>query len=294
MTSLPPALTTVSLRSVRFRARLPRAALFACIAILSIAGLKAIARGAPAATAPSGAAAPGVDAAAVSFAEGFVRTYLSFSEQDAQLRDEELARYLPAALSGDGGLEPVSGVDQQVAWTAVSGVAHGSVTVVAQTLTTYPAATRAGEGRSQRATIYLDVAVGRDRKGFLYVKDYPAVVGAPPTTRAPRPPALRPVEDAGLTTVARRALTNYLGGARENLLADLTPGAVVSLPAQRMRMADVGDVVWARPGRRVAVQVEAESPAGRWTLRYELDVWRSDRWYVRSIQVDPTFKGARR
>jgi hypothetical protein len=293
MTSLPPTLATVSLRSVRLRARLPRVALFLLVGILCVAGLKAIVRGKPAAPAPPRVTAPPIDAAAVSFAEGFARAYLSWSSEDAQERDGELARYLPAVVSGDGGLRPVSGVDQQVAWTAVAGVTTGSVTVLAQTVTTYPPAKDAGAGHSERATVYLDVPVGRDRKGFLYVKDYPAVVGAPPVTHTPRPPVLPPVQDARLATVVGRALTNYLSGARENLLADLTPDAVVSLPAQRMRVTAVGDVAWVRPDRRVAVQVEAATPAGQWTLRYALDVWRSDRWYVRSIQVDPTFKGAR-
>jgi hypothetical protein len=293
MTSLPASVTTVSLRSVRLRARLPRIALTTLVVILCFAGLKSIVRGAPApATAPQ-ATAPAADLSAESFAEGFVRTYLSWSADDTQPRDDALTRYLPEALSGDGGLRPTDGVDQQVAWTSVAGVAKANIIVAAQTVTTYPAAGTSAAPRDQRDTIYLSVPVARDRHGFLYIKDYPALVGAPPVTRSPQPPVLQPVSDTALSDVVGRALTNYLAGARQNLLADLTPDAVVSLPAQKLHVVDVGEVDWVRTGSRVAVQVDADSPAGRWTLRYQLDVRRTDRWYVQSLQVDPTFKGAR-
>jgi hypothetical protein len=294
MTTLPPALTTVSLRSVRLRARAPRIALLTLVAILCCAGLKAIVRGAPAPAAAPPLAAPAADLGAETFAEGFVRTYLTWSPDDLQSRDQALARYLPAALGSDGGLRPVDGVAEEVAWTAVVRSSRDAVTVEAQTRTTYPKAEGdTGAVRNRLETLYLDVPVSRDRKGFLYIKDYPAVVGAPPATRSAQPPVFEPVDDERLSAVVGRALTNYLAGARDNLLADLTPDAVVSLPPQRLRVTGVGEVDWVRPGRRVTVQLEAEGPSGAWTLRYALDVRRTDRWYVQSLQVDPTSKGAR-
>lgn len=293
MSAAPTAVTTVSLRAVRLRARLPRFALFALVAILCVAGLKTIIIGPRPPAATPRAAAPAADLGAGAFAEGFVRTYLTWSADDAQRRDEQLTRYLPTALSGDGGLAPTAGTDQQVAWTAVVGVRGDAITVAAQTVTTFPPADDGSAPHTQRDTVYVSVPVDRDKNGFLYLESYPAVVGGPPTARAPRSPVLQPANDAHLTAVVTRALTNYLAGARANLLADLAPDAVVSLPHQRLRVVDVGEVDWLRTGSRVGVEVEAQSPAGRWTLSYELEVRRRDRWYVQSVQADPTFKGAR-
>ncbi len=90
--------------------------------------------------------------------------------------------------------------------------------------------------------------------------------------------------------VAERAVRNYLGRSVANLRADLTPGAVVSLPAEPMRVRDQNQVTWVNKPNRVAVEVEArqEGPPGRSVTSLKLT--KSDRWYVRSLQVDPTFK----
>ena len=49
-------------------------------------------------------------------------------------------------------------------------------------------------------------------------------------------------------------------------------------------------VTWAAP-RVVAVTVNAEGSDGASSvLRYELSVIRRDRWYVRAISTDPTFR----
>jgi hypothetical protein len=91
-------------------------------------------------------------------------------------------------------------------------------------------------------------------------------------------------------TSAPAAVRNYLAGRRDDLLADLAPGAVVSLPERPLRLRSTDAITWARRPRLVAVEVEA--PTGqRLTLRYELAVARRDRWYVRAIEVDPTSKG---
>ena len=292
--------STTSLRTTQLRARLPRFAAFTLIAILCVAGLKAIVKGSPPAAATPAPVSVGGDLGAESFAEAFVRTYLTWTAGDEQARDADLTRYLPTALSPDGGLVPLDGSDQAVPWSAVVGVrAAGAgrfqVTVGAQVTTTVDPQRRDAAPRTTRSAIYLDVPVGRDAHGLLYVMNYPAVVGPPASTRTQQPKVLTPVGDATLTAVVSRALTNYLAGARANLLADLTADAVVSLPTQRLHVTDVGELDWVRTGSRVAVDVDAEGgTAGHWTLRYELDVRRRDRWYVQSLQVDPTFKGARR
>jgi hypothetical protein len=276
--------STTSLRAMRLRARTPRFAAYALVTILCVAGLKAIVKGPPPAPAAPTAPVANSDVAAESFAEGFVRAYLSWTREDDGSRAAALARFLPEAL-GDGGLDPADDTEQSVAWTAIAGDrADGARRLVTVAATVTPTG----------QTMYLNIPVARDRHGFLYVADYPAVVGPPATTRAPRPPALKPVADANLTAVVTRALTNYLAGARANLLADLTPDAVVSLPPQHLRLSGVGDVTWARPGSRVSVEVDATGAgAGRWTLRYALEVRKRDRWYVQSVQVDPASKGAR-
>jgi hypothetical protein len=95
-------------------------------------------------------------------------------------------------------------------------------------------------------------------------------------------------------TVVERAVRNDLEGADRNLAADLMPDAVVSLPATRLRVSDFGDVAWLERDRRVAVEVEAEDAReSTWTLTYELGVRKRDRWYVRSLQPDPTFGGGK-
>jgi hypothetical protein len=130
----------------------------------------------------------------------------------------------------------------------------------------------------------------RDRRGFLGIADFPALVGPPPTdpVDAAKRPATRSVDDTALVIVVERAARNYLAGNRDNLLADLTPDAVVSLPERRLRVTDVQDVTWLEPSTTVGLELQAQDAAGdTWTLRYALSVRRSDRWYVRSIHLDP-------
>jgi hypothetical protein len=95
------------------------------------------------------------------------------------------------------------------------------------------------------------------------------------------------VEDQRLATVARRTVTNYLGRETTNLQADLDPRAIVSLPPSALMVQSIDAVRWTA-ARRVAVELDARAGAVVLRLRYELDVVKRDRWYVRSIQVNPT------
>lgn len=272
---------TTSLRSARMRARAPRLLAYSLVAILCIAGLRAILAGpAEPVVRPATGKGPRTDRPAEAMAEGFVRAYLTWDSVRPETREESLADYLPESLDADAGLIPPVGTDQDVDWTAVLGTRRGAhaseVTVVAHTT----------EG-----TVYVTVPVARDHDGFLYVAGYPALVGAPPIQRDPRVPRAEEVEDRGLRTVVARALINYLTGTRQNLYADLTPNAVVSLPAQAMRSAEINDITWVARDR-VAVEATAQDERhGLWTLRYELEVRLRDRWYVRAIQGNPTHKG---
>jgi hypothetical protein len=64
----------------------------------------------------------------------------------------------------------------------------------------------------------------------------------------------REVGDGALRAVTERALTDHLAGQRTNLLADLDPAAVVSLPTTRLVVRSVRSITKAA-GDRVAVEV---------------------------------------
>jgi hypothetical protein len=279
-------LATRSLRRVRLTAAAPRFLALALVAILALAGLRVIVAGPP--TAPVTRAVrptPPPDLGAQAFAQAFVRDYLTWSaEGGAAEREGRLRPYLGGTLDGDGGLTPAHDTSQTVAWTAVGGVrrtGHDEQVLVV-----------AGTSHGQ---VHLSVPVSRNDQNFLGVANYPALVGAPPVnTKDPGGSSNeQDVDDPGLQTVAERAVTNFLAGEQQNLLADLTPDAVVSLPQQRLRVTQVQHASWADPQRIAAIEVQAQDGRGdTWTLRYLLEVRRSDRWYVRSLHLDPTTGGA--
>jgi hypothetical protein len=121
---------------------------------------------------------------------------------------------------------------------------------------------------------------------LLAVARYPALVGGPPTRRKAAPADEPDVEDAQLRAVASRAVTNYLRREGTNLRADLDAEAVIALPAAPLEVESIDSI--SRAGRgRVAVELRAKGHGAAWTLRYELDVVKRERWYVRSIQTDP-------
>lgn len=265
-----------SLRALRWRARLPKLAAAACVAMLALAGLRAGLTAPPGSPATRGAAAgpsPALDA----LAEAFARAYLT-PAPDRQVR---LRAFLSASLDPEGGYSPSAGRSPGVGWTAVAGrrqEARRTVVTVAVEL--------------GADVVYLAVPVQRDERGFLSVSAYPALVGAPATDPSIDAPAEDEVADGELRAVAERAVRNYLAGERRDLAADLVAGAVVSLPARTLTVASVESITWARTGRVVAVQVLArDADGGAWTLRYELAVVRRERWYVRALHVNPRSKG---
>ena len=213
---------TESLRAIRLRAALPRAAAVLVVALLSAAGLRA-------AIAPAGttivsrrAQAPRVDPGAEVFAETFARAYLTWTDGSQTQREAALRPYLSPSLDEDAGVHP--GATQSVSWTAaVDEAADGP-----QTMMTVVAQTTSG-------LIYLSVPVARDHRGLLFVADYPAIIGPPASTADASLPQRAEVADPSLQTVVARAVRNYLAGNQQNLLADLTPRALVSLPGNVSR-----------------------------------------------------------
>jgi hypothetical protein len=276
-----PQLTSGSLRSARVRARIPRVVAMVFVVLLSATGLRVILSGPQQAPAARTVVAPSGDQGATSFAEAFTRAYLTWDGDDPDARAAQLKPFLGSDLDADGGLQAATGQSQSVSWTAVLGDRREGerrlVTVMAQT---------------SSGVTYLSVPVQRNRRGFLAIAGYPAIVGPPAVDAQQQQPAEDEVQDDALKTVVTRALTNYLAANQRNLLADLTPDAVVSLPSAALKLRQVDAVTWVKPRRRVAVQLTAQDDHGTtWTLRYELDVLHRDRWYVRSLQVNPTFQG---
>ena len=268
-----------SLRVLRVRARLSRYLALGAVALLALAGLRAALQG-PADATLSQPTRVERDLEARGLAEAFAREYLSWDAARPEEYERRVRRLITDTAAEQLPLLPTTG-REVVRWTA----AVGQGQVGARSVTTVAAQTSTG-------IVYLAVPVSRGPRGFLRVDAPPAIVGPQPIDRAHAAPAEREVEDGRLVTVVERALRNYLVGARANLVADLAPDAIVSLPAERLDIVAVEPPAWAVHGRRVGVLVTARRPNGvELQLRYELEVVRRDRWYVRSIGTDPSDKG---
>jgi hypothetical protein len=274
----PAPRTVRPARTTRRRARVPSRIAIGALLVLAAVGVKATLapRTAPIPT----AAAPATDArdiTAQGFAQAFARAYLSWDARDAAQHQRQVAPFLSGSLDGDGGLQLPAHGRQQVLWsTAIQDRPDTRrdrvITVAVQTT---------------RQLLYLAVPVHRTERGFLVVRQYPSLVGPPVSDPSVAPAEEPDVTDDGLGAVAQRAITNYLGGERTNLLADLDAGAVVSLPTTTLEVRSVRSITHAARGR-VAIEVSAGDAAGTlWTLRYELAVVHRDRWYVRTIQTAP-------
>jgi hypothetical protein len=263
------------------RARAPRLLLGGLVLILCVAGVRSILGARPSEAAPV-ASASRYDLGAAAFAQSFASAYLTWGPtMPESTRDEALKPFLASGLEADAGLAPAPKSTESVNTTQVAEESRaGSITdvlVVAETST---------------GTQYLSVPVTRDERGLLAVVSYPALVGPPATDTTEAAPNLPQVEDHGLETVVSRGLRNYLTGEAANLRADLTGEAVVSLPPQPLTVGTIDSVGWLVPRHTVAVQVDAKDRQGaELTLTYQIDVVRKGRWYIDSIQIDPTLRG---
>jgi hypothetical protein len=275
-----PTTVTRSLRTVRLQAAWPKAAMLVLVVVLSVAGLRATLAPAPAPVVSKPAAQPAIDQGVEAFAQAFAHVYLTWTPGDASQRQAALQPFLATGLETAGGVTPGSGTQNVLSTYPVGEQSGGN-----ETLVTVAAQTSGG-------LVYLSIPVARNSHGFMFISSYPAIVGPPASDANASLPAQQEVTDPSLQAVASRAVTNYLAGNQANLLADLTPNALVSLPQQHLTVGNTQQATWVIPGRRVAIQVTATDAHGTsWTLSYELDVEKLDRWYVQSIQVDPTFQG---
>ena len=268
-----------SLLSVRAAARAPRLAAYGAAAVLALVGLKALVAPTPAPPAARAVTTAGQSATGA-FAEAFTRAYFTVDLADRERWSQAVAAFAP---SGTLVMTPPSERAVRVTWTAVLDSATTSAHEVAVTVV---ADTSIG-------LLHLAVPVARDREGALRVSAPPALVGGPPVAQDADSRVEREVDDEALRAVAGRVIKNYLARERDDLAADLAPGAVVSLPDLRFRVASIDGVTWS--GRRVAVSLTARGRQGlRLELRYELVVVRrGGRWLVRTVHTNPAIGGIR-
>jgi hypothetical protein len=269
-------LKTQSRRRSQWLARARQVAAIVVIGILCAAGLRAT-FASNATSVPNLQVASKNDLAAESFAEAFARAYLTWDGDRPEQHEQQVAGFISSALEAGAGFTPPHRGAQSVLWTAAIHDVRlrkqrRLITIAAQT--TGP-------------LYYLSVSVERDRNGFLFVPGYPALVGPPATNTEIPSGSEEEVADVGLRAIVRRAVANYLAREEPDLRADLHPRAVVSMPTAELEVRSTDAVTWAAPNR-VAVEAQVREGGSQRTLRYELDVIKRDRWYVRSIQVNPT------
>jgi hypothetical protein len=222
------------------------------------------------------------DLAAEGFAEQFARTLLTYDSSRPDARRRALASFAGDGLDPDAGLVPPPSGSQQVQWARVvqqrdPRPGEHVYTVAAQT--------------DRSGLLHVAVDVAHDRNGTLRLGGYPALVGAPASAPVTRDPdeRLSDVDDDGLRNVVTRALRNYLGLDAGQLIADLAPGARVTIPDVPVRMTALEDLKWAVSGGSVLATVTANGSGGaQWRLRYELDMRSSaGRWEVTAIETRP-------
>jgi hypothetical protein len=265
-----------SLWRLRWARRMPRVAAFCLVAALCLAGIRS-AIASPTELRQVDRLGATEDLGAETFAEAFVRAYLTWDPAHPERHERRVAAFTSDALAPGAGLSVPARAAQRVIWAdAISDEAVSStrrlVTVAAEATSGPP--------------YYVSVPVQRDRRGFMAINGYPAIIGAPPVDTKVSSADEPEVEDSELQIVVRRAIANYLARQADNLRADLDKQAVVALPSARLKLRSIDALTWVKRGR-VAAEVRADGRGAGWTLRYELDVVRRDRWYVRSVETNP-------
>ena len=274
-------IATRPLWQIRLTRALPRYLLYAlCAAGLAGSARFAIDPPRPAAPARPPTVQAASDPAAQGFATLFARRYLTWNAGEPEASQRLLASLAGSGLDASAGLRLPPEGEQSVAWAEVVQARQPApgehvYTVAAQTDTA--------------GLLYLTVGVVRRADGTLALAGYPAFVGAPASGPSQAPVRLREVSDQALATVVGRALRNYLAAAGEDLAADLTRTARVSLPSLALALTSIQRLSWSRDGRSVLAAIQAQDRRGAsYALDYELDVVAVEgRWEVSAIQMDP-------
>jgi hypothetical protein len=276
------ALERRSVRRARVAARAPRWGFLVAVAVLSLAGLVSIVRGAPPSAGPAIAKPASVDddVAVLGFAEAFARAYLAYDVADPEARVESLAPFVSGELDEQAAVGlPLEG-RRRVTWTATLGqrpVGPGRVAVTVAVAVSGDPLLR-----------LLAVTVARAPDGRLAVAQPPALIGAAGAPFVEAPDGVE-VADGALRAVVERALGNYLAGARENLRADLVAGARMPVPRPALRLIELTDLIWVGRDAIAATLLAEDRDGGVYTLRYELAVRRRDRWYLAGLRAGSAF-----
>lgn len=272
---------TVSLRQLRWRAGYNRHLATVVLLVLCALGVWRTANP-PARVVVRERASDRLDLPAAAYAERFARAFLSFSSTDPLTRERALAEFdgRSAGATSEGYLAGGRGTRRVTQTQVVQAVAvpQGERYVVG--------ADTVPDGR-----MYLAVTVARDPGGALRVVGFPALVGAPLQGSAAPDPGGLEVDDDAVSAVVTRALRNYLAGRVGDLPADLTPEAVISVPAQTLRLLRVSELRWEQgvPDSVLATVEAADEHGSQLTLTYELALSRaSSRWFVAGIHTNPT------
>lgn len=269
-----PVCAHSSRRRARVIAHAPRVLLWCTVGLLVLAGARAALLGAARPTPVVAHTETQPDLAAEGLAAEFARRYLTY-DATRPAQDESALNALGAAVPTP---LPAATGRRVVLWTRA---VQDQQAIAGGRLITVAALTRPG------GLLHLSVPVRRDAAGQLSVAGPPALIGGPLVDATAAPVARAAVADAQLRQVAARAVRNYLAGEADDLRADLTPDARVTLPALRLTVSGPADVTRAGPGG-VLVSVQARDRRGAtYPLRYELTVRRRDRWYVAAIQTYP-------
>jgi hypothetical protein len=270
-----------SVRRARYAAATPRYLASAVLAVFFLLGVRACFFAAPT---PGAAISPplSADAPSQDYALQFARAYLSYDALHPGRRVQMLAPYVGDKLSSGAGFTPSRG-SQSVIWAQVASdqpaLVGGRVITVAAALST------------RRLPVYLAVTVRHDSGRRLELGGYPSFVGAPSIAAHATSPQLGAVGDPVLAEVVDRALRHYLDCAADDLEADLSADAEVTLPTQRLRLQSVDQLGWL-PGsesRAVLATLTATDAGGAtYTLAYELGIAYRGRPYVDFIEVIPS------
>jgi hypothetical protein len=270
-----------SVHRSRLLSRAPRHLALATLLVVSAVGLRTIFF--PPAPAPGTARPAAVaDAPSEDLALRFARAYLTFDATDPAVREEALRPYLPEDLAADGGFDATRG-SRRVLWEDIASdqkaLAGGRVITVAADVT------------GTTAPLFMAITIHHETGQPLSVVGYPSLVGAPALTReAPEPPR-QTVSERPVAEVVERVLGNYLAGSAQELRADLTPDADVTLPTVPLREQEVKEIDWIGASGSDAVLatvVAAGSGGETYTLTYELGIAWHERPYVDFIEVVPT------
>jgi hypothetical protein len=226
--------------------------------------------------APSRPAPAAGDAAGEWFALQFARAYLTWSA-DLAGHEQMLAPFLAVGANPDAGLAPGPGTSEAVTWEAIADARDAGGGAVDYTVAVATAT---------RAVRYLALAVGHGSGGAPTLLRYPALVAPPGEASAGSlaGAALPTLDDPALAAVLERALGNYVAASRENLAADLAPGARVQPVASGLSLRSVVRLAVEGAHRVLATVVAADAVGNGYTLGYEVSVTQvGGRWEITQI-----------